>query len=276
MDLLATNPLIVTAHAPANARLPVSVDNPSGEPFRGRLVLQGQQTDGWKLLAKTRLELKDGQTHTLLLVSAGAPDALAGPLRLCVADDDGRQHCQTDGLRLVVVDDFARYTAETLAEAYQVVPDGDAKVASSQSLAPAEPKAGPPLPGAACLRVRYEMAKGWKFVRLAPRRDELRTIEGKPKQFALWLHGDGSGHSPRLRFRDTTGQTFQPAAEPIRWKGWKCALFPMDGRHVGHWGGANDGIVHYPISWDTLLLIDKDRDQAGKGEVYVASPTLMY
>jgi hypothetical protein len=50
----------------------------------------------------------------------------------------------------------------------------------------------------------------------------------------------------------------------------------MDGTRAGCWGGAKDGVVHDPIRWDTLILIDKSRDRAGKGEVYVASPTLAY
>ena len=79
-----------------------------------------------------------------------------------------------------------------------------------------------------------------------------------------------------MRFTDATGQTFQPVAEPIRWKGWRYVAFDLDGRRGGHWGGANDGVVHYPIRLDTLLLIDKRRDRTGRGEVYVAAPTLEY
>jgi hypothetical protein len=91
----------------------------------------------------------------------------------------------------------------------------------------------------------------------------------------MWLWAAGTGLSPRLRFTDATGQTFQPMAEPMTWKGWRYVTFPLDGQGVGHWGGANDGVVHYPIGWSSILLIDKDRDQTAAGEVYIAAPTLV-
>jgi hypothetical protein len=50
---------------------------------------------------------------------------------------------------------------------------------------------------------------------------------------------------------------------------------PLDGGNVGHWGGADDGVVHWPVRWDTYLLIDKDRGRAGKGEVLMAGPVLV-
>jgi len=52
-------------------------------------------------------------------------------------------------------------------------------------------------------------------------------------------------------------------------------LFPLDDPRAGHWGGANDGLPHYPLRWNTLLLIDSaDRHQT-QGEIYLSGPTLM-
>jgi hypothetical protein len=51
----------------------------------------------------------------------------------------------------------------------------------------------------------------------------------------------------------------------------------MDGQAFGHWGGANDGVVHGPIRWDTLLLLDKrSRNAALQGTLYVIGPLLVY
>jgi hypothetical protein len=42
-----------------------------------------------------------------------------------------------------------------------------------------------------------------------------------------------------------------------------------------HWGGVNDGEVHLPIEWDTLFLLDGNR-QAMEGEIFLSAPTLIY
>ena len=41
----------------------------------------------------------------------------------------------------------------------------------------------------------------------------------------------------------------------VTWTGWKWIEIPMTGQ-LQHWGGANDGVIHYPIRWETLLLVD--------------------
>ena len=51
-----------------------------------------------------------------------------------------------------------------------------------------------------------------------------------------------------------------------RWSGTPTAVLFL---------GENDGVIHYPLRWDTLLLIDSaHREQTG-GEVDIASPTLV-
>jgi hypothetical protein len=171
------------------------------------------------------------------------------------------------------LDDFAAYSDDGLAAAYKLIPDGDAKVASTQTLSLAAPFVPSPA-GAKPLRIDYNFEKGWKFVRLVPQKDAVKKIDGRPTALGLWLHGDDSGNHARLRFTDATGQTFQPDAGPIQWKGWRYIVFPLDGRRGGHWGGANDGTIHYPIRLDTLLLIDSAGQQKTQGEIYLAAPTL--
>jgi len=276
IHVVVTNPLDVTVHPAAGKVLRLTIRNPSGEPLRGRIELTGARGIDLAAPPTAAVQLDRGRTEQHVDVPLAASPGGAYAFGVRIVGDGGGIELDLPARRFVPVDDFARYTPETLAKAYRLVPDGDANVASTQSFAPGEPAGGPPLPGVKCLRVAYDMKKGWKFIRLAPRREAARKIEGKPRALALWLHGDASGHSPRLRFTDATGQTFQPTAESITWRGWRCVTFPMDGSRAGHWGGANDGVVHYPIRWDTLLLIDKDRDRAGAGEIHVASPTLLY
>jgi hypothetical protein len=275
LHVVVTNPLDVVVRPAAGKVLPLVIRNPSGEPLRGRIELtdaKGIEPVGEPAAA---VRLAEGQTKERIDVALAHEPGGPYAFGLRIVNEGGEAELELPPLRFAPVDDFARYGPATLAKAYRLVADGDAKVASTQSLALGEPQGGPPLPGVKSLRITYDMKEGWKFIRLAPQDEATRRIDGRPRQLVLWLHGDGSGHSPRLRFTDATGQTFQPTADAIEWKGWRSVTFPMDGGQAGHWGGADDGAVHYPIRWDTLLLIDKARDQAGRGEIHFASPTLV-
>lgn len=151
------------------------------------------------------------------------------------------------------------------------VPDGDPKVPSTFQFAPAD---GP------ALRVDYHFAPGWSFLRLvAP---QPVPLEGKPVGIGVWVNGDGSGNLVRMRFGDSSGQAFQPGGFPIDWKGWRFITFrlvapPGEAVDLGFWGGANDGVVHYPVSVDTLLLLDS-RAEAGlhAGAIQIKSPVAIY
>jgi hypothetical protein len=45
---------------------------------------------------------------------------------------------------------------------------------------------------------------------------------------------------------------------------------------LSHWGGANDGVIHDPIKWDTIFLLDNVSRQPVEGEIYLSAPTLIY
>ena len=79
-----------------------------------------------------------------------------------------------------------------------------------------------------------------------------------------------------LRLIDATGQVFQGGSQAIDWIGWRYSLVPLEAEHLGSWGGAADGVIHYPLRWDTLLLIDSVHRQQTAGVVYIAAPTLIY
>jgi hypothetical protein len=34
---------------------------------------------------------------------------------------------------------------------------------------------------------------------------------------------------------------------------------------LAHWGGANDGVIHYPITWDSIFLLDNVSKEAVEG-----------
>jgi len=126
------------------------------------------------------------------------------------------------------------------------------------------------------VRISYRFDPGWKFVCLKPKVPDQQKIDAVPTHLGLWIKGDGSGNIPRMRFVDSTGQTFQPSAEKLSYTDWRYIEFPLDAEHAGHWGGANDGQIHYPIRLETLLLIDSAARGPTSGIVYISSPILIY
>lgn len=263
--LLARNPLRLTILPRAGTVLPLRLENPTGEPFRGRAI--PVEVEGMTSSAPAvPFELKSGETEKMAPLALQPGESRAYRLGLRLEDEGGRPVLRIPSRRFVPVDFFS-------PENLRLLPDGDAKVASELAMAAAAPPEGPPFPGMATLRVTYRFEAGWKFLRLAT--SAPYPIEGRPQALGLWIYGDGQGNSPRLRFMDATGQCFQPTAEALDWKGWRYVRFPMDGKEAGHWGGAGDGTVHYPIRWDTLFLLDSRR-QRTQGTVFLAGPTLIY
>jgi hypothetical protein len=141
---------------------------------------------------------------------------------------------------------------------------GDAKVGGSGKAGVVD-LADPPQPGLKkAVRVDYQFAAGWKYAPIQIGK-EGAAIEGKPAIVGMWVFGNGSSDVLRCTVKDNTGQTFQHSYGPITWTGWKWITMPLDGTDAGHWGGANDGVIHYPIEWESPMLIDGMRlkvDQA--------------
>jgi hypothetical protein len=158
-------------------------------------------------------------------------------------------------------------------ELYTLIPGGDSNIGSKQGLAIVEAPDGLPVPHEKCFKIDYDFEAGWKFLCLSPKD---QAIDGKPASLGLWVKGDGSRNIPRMRFVDSTGQTFQPDGQKLDYTDWRYIVFPLDATGGGRWGGANDGVVHYPIRLETMFLIDSAVRQKTSGTVYVASPTLVY
>ncbi len=175
----------------------------------------------------------------------------------------------------------------------EVVADGERTVASRQVLSVGQPNDGPCPRLTESLHIEYQFAAGAKFARIQLP-EAARKIEGTPKTFSIWLHGDGQGGTPAIRFRDATGQFFQARGEPITWKGWRHLTFPFtpdEGSEQtliplpesgapqrikwGHWGGANDGKVNGAISWDSIFLLDGNK-RAMEGHIFLSAPALIY
>ncbi|HQX51705.1 MAG TPA: hypothetical protein PLR25_17430, partial [Planctomycetaceae bacterium] len=152
--------------------------------------------------------------------------------------------------------------------------DGDAHVKSRQSLSVAPiPE---PLPGTSnttAFRIDYDFDPGWKFLQVLP--TSPSAIDGKPTTFGFWVFGDGKQLTPRLRIRDSAGQTWQPSGESIAWKGWRFVEFPLN-TSTAHWGGDDDSEVDFPVSWEAVFLLDNPSRKKIAGSIFIAAPMVFY
>lgn len=252
----AVSPLRVIVE-PSRDAVTVRVENPTQAPFHGTVSLvdregisgaaveQGQPLSfgpgEWEKEVKFPLVPAPGGSFKVGVELSGATSALRVPSR--------------------------RFTfgKEELWKTAAVRADGDAKVRSEQSFTETKTPDGP------AMSLKYHLEKGWKFVEVDPAKGAAAEIAGEPQRFGLWIYGDGQGGLPRLRVADASGQTWQPAALAIDWKGWRYVELTLS-PETAHWGGGNDGIIHYPLHWAALMLLDKPRELEVSGEILLTPP----
>ncbi len=79
-----------------------------------------------------------------------------------------------------------------------------------------------------------------------------------------------------MRIFDASKQVHQLKPEfgaTVDWKGWKYVQMNKDD---GYWWGPYDGIVHYPIEYQALFLIDNRDRLTSKSTIYLTSPVVIY
>ena len=244
--------------------LPVRLENPSGEPFDGRIAVDyGADAAG----TEDELRLRPGQRDLTLL--RFAPPGREYHVRVAVTDAAAPPGSKPVELK-------HGFVPIALDEGkFEVSAGGDAKVASTQTASLAAAPDGLPAPGWSAIKLDYHFDAGWKYACLSPNPQPI--LAGQTgAHLGMWVHGDGSGNILRMRFIDKTDETFQPDGRKLDFTGWRYVTFPLDGTKAGHWGGAKDGVVHHPIRLETLLLIDSADRQKTAGTVYVSCPTVVY
>ncbi|MGD1000411.1 MAG: cellulase family glycosylhydrolase [Candidatus Brocadiia bacterium] len=266
-DAPAIHPLRATVSPVMGMTLVVHVENLVDAAFKGRARLV--ETDGLEpVAAEQSLEFAASEAEATLRFPIAAKPSRAYSFGLRIESADGS----------LILDLSSRcYTAvpdEVLTDC-KIFADGDAKVGSELSVAVAP--APEPLPGSEspALKVTYRMDAGWKFLRLAPERADLRAIAGEPKAFGMWIYGNGGQTSPRLRVTDSNGQCWQPIGDEINWTGWRFVEFDLSPA-TDNWGGVADNAIHFPLKWDSVFLLDKSREQQAQGIIYLTAPVVIY
>ncbi len=71
-------------------------------------------------------------------------------------------------------------------------------------------------------------------------------------------------------------QIYPESGNTIYWNGWRYIQFYLYNFGTGHGGGADDGIVHFPIQYHTIFLLDNQIQANISSAVYISSPVIMY
>ncbi len=213
--------------------------------------------------------LQAGETKLAVQLAAGAAQAnLALPkspvAQVRLTDERGSLVAETAVPRMTGVEIFA----------YRTALDGDNKIPAKATVTSAAAP-GPEAPFAQAFKLDYDFAAGWKFVRCVPDVKQRLALAGRPAAFGVWVWGDKSGNHLNARLADATGQTFQIGGPAVDWTGWRWLVFQIgDLKHASHWGGKNDGQIHWPLHWDCPLLLDSNRHST-TGAIYFAGLTLL-
>lgn len=79
-------------------------------------------------------------------------------------------------------------------------------------------------------------------------------IAGAPSTIGMWIDGDNSNNLWRMRIKDATGQIHQMMLGTFP-SGWRYVRYDLVNASARtHWDGANDGVIHYPISFHSLVI----------------------
>ena len=273
---ICDNPLEMELLPPREGSIWVRIHNPTGEPANLTIREAGSKPG-----FDTKFEFKAGETESPVLKldsHSSWPSSLKLEIGQFNAGNDS-QFPPTVLSRSYGILSPLRAAMTNL----HVDADGDKKTEAKFELLPADESDKEAAPQAA--RLHYSFASGWKFLSIKPpARDfpkDLRdpAYDKNPKSLGLWLKGDGKGCATRIRFIDSTGQVFQSDGPKIDWTGWRYITFPLASTglvKLAHWAGANDGQLHYPISLDTLLLLDNVSREPVEGEISLSTPMLSY
>lgn len=256
--LYRTDPLIVAA-APREADLFLSIENPAGTAFTGTVAVIG----GARPVSRP-LSLAAGTTRAEVIL----PSPGEARHTLEIRDQAGRVVLRTAPRRYLPLPGFPKAPGDPAAHRLVLSVENAAQPPQPLSVVATPPDS----PAAAALAFRYEFATGWRYAQAVPERTE--PIPPGAIALTLWVRADNNGDFLRARYRDSTGQTFQQDIAKMDWTGWRLVTIPLSGRHEVHWGGANDGVPHPPLTWDGLILVDSaTREIAHRGEVLLAAPT---
>jgi len=242
------------AVAPARDGVQVSVTNRLMSPFRGTLHFMS----GGKM-SLTPVSIEPGGTEDVPF-----PVDPGFAFQASITDEHGISVAPSNPTRFVPLPGFPTTLADAVpfndVEFIHDIPDSKGPLALVST--------GPGAPARVALALPYRDGARWLYTQAVPTLPS--TIPAGATGLDLWIYANGTGQSVTCRYRDATGQTFQPHLTDLTWTGWKLVHIPFYGDDHYSWGGAADGIPHGALSWVGLINVDGKVDSGGRGEILIA------
>ncbi|HEY3412097.1 MAG TPA: cellulase family glycosylhydrolase [Armatimonadota bacterium] len=263
IPLIVANPVTVSA-APLGDMVTVDLRTPgvrTGETLSVRIT----DASGRPVGAARPVKVRPGTYRYATQLHIDFP-ALRG-LGVSVTNQHGREIASMPPLRLVPVGPLAKSIPGAKPKGLAVHPEGKGEPGGSVVLRAA--KAGA---RGIVADLKAEFPDGWRYFVVTP---ERTAIPDNAVALGMWVNGDGCGDNIRARYWDSKGQTYQPTFGAVSWKGWRWITMRLDDPSVGSWGGPQDGVIHRPIKWDSVFLLDSASTRAHSAHVQFGGLTLL-
>jgi hypothetical protein len=234
----------------------------AGERFSGYLELVGRGEHLPVALEGTR------PVRVLLPVAEGAEGTYEIP-KLRLFSSGGTLVAEWAPRAVRIAHDFSRHGTG----GWSVVLAGNPQVPAEASLSFASSPESP-LPEwnpAAVARIDYWFGAGWRYLELLPPAS-LTRIPDVPAEVGVWVYLDGSGNWVIVRLVDATNQTHQIYLGRATGSGWHYLAAPTTGGF--HFGGADDGVLHPPLRWESPFLFDSVGASPSPRHVFVGPSAL--
>ena len=255
-EVWRADPLAIS-EAPTAERLAVTVVNPARGAFAGSLLVRAGEREG----DGQPVHLRPGEGHVHVLLPK-----ITETHQIELRDEGGKLVAQTARSRFEKMTGFPIQPGSATEMESTLFVDNRAQPPHPLNLV----AAGAQAPAPFALEIPYRFDPGWRYLGVSFQK--AVTIPARAKAAILWVRGNHSGDALRCRFRDATGQTFQPDVARLDWTDWRPLHIDLTARPgTGHWGGADDGIPHPPLTWESLLLIDSARQQKPKPQTILAA-----
>ncbi len=215
-------------------------------------------------LAPVTVHIAPHQSNTFSFPSVALSDtAKTASARL--VDSSGEVIAEVPPMTYALVEQVEHPVGTDMREAYRLWDEGEEKRTIDLTGVVADaPGDNPPFPKA--VKIDYAIEPGWCFWQWGPNGNpELPAPQ--PDKVMLWVHGPKFSDRMLLRVADATGQTFQTGSALKTRDGWELVELSLQSP-VGHWGGANDGVIHPPLRWTSYYLQDPAK-AASKGTTYL-------
>lgn len=91
-------------------------------------------------------------------------------------------------------------------------------------------------------------------------------LRGLPLDVNVEVRGEGGGTRLEAILEDATGQRFCYPLGALRWPEWTPVRGSLRGP-TRYWGGAGDGVPHYPMAFLSLRIVQGPRGSAAGGQL---------